>query len=160
MAWNTFDHLTLTLAQADDAPPAETPADLPPAEAPGDGGEAATTQVDGNTPLGEKDGNGSAGSGSPFGGQMIWIFLLVLVVMWVFLMGGQRKEKKKRAALLAALAKGDKVQTVGGVLGTVVEVRDTEVVVKVDENSNARMRFSRSAIQTVLGDGDEPTKEK
>jgi len=54
--------------------------------------------------------------------------------------------------MLAALKKGDKVQTAGGILGTVVEVRDSEVVVKVDENANTRLRFARSAIQAVLDD--------
>ena len=54
--------------------------------------------------------------------------------------------------MLATLAKGAKVTTVGGVLGTVVEVRDEEVVVKVDENSNTRMRFAKSAINAVTAE--------
>ncbi len=156
MAWNTYDSFPQLLAQAD----------APPTEAPAIGNNAAKSGTEGTT--GVVDPNADPGLGgsqtqptsSPFGGSMIWIFVLVLVVMWVFLMGGQRKEKKKRAALLAALTKGDKVQTIGGILGTVVEVRDSEVVVKVDENSNARLRFSRSAIQSVLHSDAESTKEK
>ena len=67
----------------------------------------------------------------------------------------QSKEKKKRKLMLEAMHKGDKVQTAGGVLGTVIELREQEVVLKVDENNNTRMRFSRSAIQQVLRDEDE-----
>lgn len=85
----------------------------------------------------------------------MWILIIGLVVFWIFVTSGQRKEKKKRAAMLSALKKGDRVQTVGGVLGTVVEVRENEVVVKVDENSNTRMRFARSAIQGVMEDKTE-----
>ena len=51
---------------------------------------------------------------------------------------------------MASLAKGSKVQTIGGILGTVVEVRDDELIVKVDENSNTRLRFAKSAVTTVL----------
>ena len=151
MAWQTYPSFPLILAQSsdvtvDDSGIANTPA-----------GTDATESVEG------ADSNGDTPTDQPsgglFGGPTMMIFILVLVVMWVFLIGGQRKEKKKRAALLAALSKGDKVQTVGGVLGTVVEVRDSEVIVKVDENANTRMRFSRSAIQAVINDG-EPVPEK
>jgi len=163
MAWTTFEHLPVLLAQSQDTRP-----DVAPPTPPATNGQQAGETQDGSptpapapAPGNGADGNGLGGAGNGGGGgglgSMWLIFLLVLVVMWVFLIGGQRKEKKKRAALLAALAKGDRVQTVGGVLGTVVEVRDDEVVVKVDENTNARMRFSRSAIQSVLNDkADEP----
>ena len=59
---------------------------------------------------------------------------------------------KAREKMLAALAKGDKIQTSGGIIGSVVEVRESEVIVKVDENANTRIRFARSAVQTVLGE--------
>jgi preprotein translocase subunit YajC len=54
--------------------------------------------------------------------------------------------------MLSALAKGDKVTSIGGICGTVVEVRDDELVVKVDENNNMRLRFARWAIR---GAGDQ-----
>lgn len=88
----------------------------------------------------------------PAFGGMMWIFLIVIVVMWVFMLSGSRKEKKRRAELLASLKKGARVQTSGGILGTIVEVRDDEVIVKVDENTNARLRFTRSSIQHVLSE--------
>jgi len=42
------------------------------------------------------------------------------------------------------------VQTVGGVIGTVVELKSDEVVLKVDDSGHTRIRFARSAIQQVL----------
>ncbi len=90
------------------------------------------------------------------GGNMIWVLLLGVMFIFIFSQFfGQRKEKKKRAEMLAAMTKGKKVQTIGGIIGTVVEVRDNEVVVKVDENANTRIKFARSAIQTVLEDKAE-----
>ena len=89
----------------------------------------------------------------PLGGFLP--IILILGVFMLFMMGGQRKEKKKRAAMIAGLKKGDKVQTVGGILGTVVELRDAEIVLKVDENANTRIKFGRSAIQSVVSERTE-----
>ena len=89
-----------------------------------------------------------------FGNPLIFIVLMV-AVLWFLMIAPQRKEKKKRKQMLEALSKGDRVQTVGGILGTVIELRETEVLLKVDENSNTRMRFSRSAIQSVVSSGGE-----
>ncbi len=148
------------LASADDPAAPPTPAEQAPApQRPGDGqaanGEGATVGEgqDGSpqqpAPAG---GDGDAGF---FGGQILIIMLVVLGAMMLFSIFAGRKEKKKRQAMLAALQKGDKVQTIGGILGTVVEIRDNEVVVKVDESSNTRMRFARQAIQNVL-EGNTP----
>ena len=58
--------------------------------------------------------------------------------------------------MLAALKKGDKVTSIGGIVGTIMDVREDEVVVKVDENNNVRMRFARWAVR---GTGDDAKKE-
>lgn len=93
------------------------------------------------------------GGGSFFGGSEIWILAIgFIVIMYVFILTNSRKEKRNRAEMLAKLRKGVKIETVGGVLGTVLEVRDNELVVKVDENNNTRMRFARAAVKTVLDD--------
>ena len=118
-------------------------------ESPPPGGSVETSDG-GSKPL-PVDGGGD--QGGPFN-PMIMI-LLIMGVFLIFMMGGQRKEKKKRAQLLASLSKGDKVQTLGGILGTVVELRDNEIVLKVDENANTRIKFSRSAIQSVTAERTE-----
>ncbi len=84
-----------------------------------------------------------------------FIIFAALIFMIIFSMSGQRKEKKKREALLTSLKKGDRIQTIGGILGTVVEVRDEHVVVKIDENTNTRVKLSRTAVQSVLQEKNE-----
>ena len=101
----------------------------------------------------QPQGEGTSPQGPGFGGFLP--IILILGVFMLFMMGGQRKEKKKRAAMIAGLKKGDKVQTVGGILGTVVELRDAEIVLKVDENANTRIKFGRSAIQSVVSERTE-----
>ncbi len=136
----TTDHLTLILAQdgASDRPVA--PDSTSPAST------IESTQAPGGTALDSADG----GDATTSQGLPPWVWLLPIAMLLIMMSTGGRKEKKKRAAMLAAMAKGDKVQTVGGILGTVVEVRDDEIIVKVDENANTRLRFSRTAIQSIL----------
>ena len=137
--------LPFVLAQTDDnAPPVD----------PTSGESLSLIEGQSGAPL-SQPGNSQTPSSFP---NFFWILILLMIVWFVFMMGGQRKEKKKRAAMLGALAKGHKVQTAGGVLGTVVEVREQEVVVKVDENTNSRLRFARSAIQSVLEDPSDGKK--
>ncbi len=97
---------------------------------------------------------------SPFGGQMFMILIAVLGFMIVMSMMTGRRERKKREQMLSSIARHDRVQTVGGVIGTVVEVRDDEIVLKVDESTNTRIHFARSAVQNVLKKGRESRESK
>ena len=54
---------------------------------------------------------------------------------------------------------GDKVVTAGGIMGTIVDVRDTDVVLKVDESSNTKIKFTRDAIKRVVLDDGTPTSK-
>lgn len=76
--------------------------------------------------------------------------ILIALVFYLFIFRSKRKDDRKRKDMLSDLKKGDRVQTIGGILGTVVEARDTDILVKVDESSNTKIRFSRSAIHRVV----------
>ncbi len=116
-----------------------------PAPSEGEAGEQA--------PGGATQGPGGAQQPGGFGDAGFLILLAVIMLVFiVFSMSGQRKERKRKEAMLSSLKKGDKVQTIGGILGTIVDVRDQEVVVKVDENANTRLRLARQAVQAVLDD--------
>jgi preprotein translocase subunit YajC len=90
-------------------------------------------------------------SGPPAWLQFVPIILIILV-FYLFLWRGKRGDEKKRTNMLSQLKRGDRVQTIGGIIGNIVEVRDSEVLLKVDETSNTKMRFTRSAIHRVLGE--------
>ena len=86
-----------------------------------------------------------------------WAPIILLVVFfYFFLFRSKRTQDRKRTDMLKQLKKGDRIQTIGGVLGSVVEARDDEVLVKVDESSNTKIRFARSAIHRVLDDAAKP----
>jgi preprotein translocase subunit YajC len=162
-----FEHMTLTLAQQDGPPPppAINPVATPAAPSAAPGAPAATGtqapaqgQADSAAPGTHTTGaNGQAipakPKPSPFGDPIMIIALAVLAFMFFFTMSSSRKEKKKRAAMTSSLKKGSKVRTIGGMIGTIVEVRDDNtLVIKVDENANTRIKFDRSAGAAVLDD--------
>jgi preprotein translocase subunit YajC len=106
------------------------------------------------------NGAGTGSGGTPPPSALLMIqqllpFILIGIVFYFLVIGSKRKQEKQRRDMLEQLKKGDRVQTIGGILGTVVEVRDGEVVVKVDENTNTKLRFSRSAIHRVTTEDDK-----
>lgn len=73
-----------------------------------------------------------------------------VLILYLFVFRTKRKTDQKRTDMLANLKRGDRVQTIGGILGTVVEARESDVLLKVDESSNTKMRFTRNAIHRVI----------
>jgi len=93
---------------------------------------------------------GPGGTAAPAAGglgPMIWLLPGMLLVMILFSTMSGRKEKKKRAELMSSVQKGDKVQMLGGIIGTIHEIADDEIVLNVE---TGRIRFARTALQTIL----------
>lgn len=87
------------------------------------------------------------------GGSGGWVgallpFVLMFAVFYFLLIRPQQKKQKTRNALLSSLKKGDKISTIGGMHGTIAELTDDTVVLRV--NDTTRITFERSAINTVL----------
>ena len=79
------------------------------------------------------------------GGWAMWIMLaLILVVMWFFMIRPQRKQQKELQNFRDSLKKGDKVVTVGGIYGTVAEIKENTVLIEVD--NNVKIRVSKNAL--------------
>lgn len=80
------------------------------------------------------------------GGQWSNIIMMVLVVgvFYFFMIRPQAQKAKKLKEYREKLQKGDKVVTIGGAHGRVVEVNDTTVTLEVD--SGVKIKFDKSAI--------------
>jgi len=82
------------------------------------------------------------------------LFVAVMgVLMYVMMFRGPKKQQQQHKLMLQSLKKNDKVRTIGGIFGTVVDVRDDEIVLKVDESNNTKIRISSSAISKNLSQG-------
>ncbi|MFP5332322.1 MAG: preprotein translocase subunit YajC [Acidimicrobiia bacterium] len=85
---------------------------------------------------------------TPSGGGSSIFLLLMLGAFVVLFILPQRKRKKQIESLQAALSIGDEVQTIGGIMGRVVELDDDSVVVEIE---SGRVRFARRAIASRSG---------
>ena len=78
-------------------------------------------------------------------GLSMWIMLaLIFVVMWFFMIRPQRKQQKELQNFRDSLKKGDKVVTIGGIYGTVCEIKEGSVLIEVD--NNVKIRVSKQAL--------------
>ena len=75
--------------------------------------------------------NGQA-AGSSMG--FLLMIVLIFVVMWLFMIRPQQKKQKEVEKFRQGLKKGDKVVTIGGLYGTVVEVKENTLLLEVDQN--------------------------
>ena len=89
------------------------------------------------------------------GGLSMWIMLaLIFVVMWFFMIRPQRKQQKELENFRNALKNGDKVVTIGGIYGTVCEVKEDYVLIEVDKE--VKIRVSK---QALVKDFTDPNRQ-
>ena len=81
-----------------------------------------------------------------FGGYM-WVYVvLMFLLLYFILFRGPQKQKQQRKQLAQSLQKNDKVQTIGGIIGTIVDIKSDEVTLKIDESNNTKIKITPSAI--------------
>jgi preprotein translocase subunit YajC len=110
--------------------------------------------------LGMPESTGAAGTGGG-GAQLVTMlvtFGLIIVVFYFLVIRPQNKKQKEAKKMLEGIRKGDRVVTIGGMHGYVESVKEDAVVLKVDDN--VKVKFSKSAISTVLERKEEPTDTK
>lgn len=87
--------------------------------------------------------------GAPQVNPLIFVsqFLLIIVIFYFILIRPQRKQEKEHQEKLKNLAKNDEVITSGGIHGTIVNVKDATVVLRVDDN--VKIEVDKNAIAVV-----------
>ena len=88
----------------------------------------------------------AAGAEGAQGGGSMWssliFIILLIVVFWLFFIRPQSKKAKEEQKYRDSLKKGDKVVTIGGFHGKVVEVKDTTVVISLAPNTEVEVEKS------------------
>lgn len=74
--------------------------------------------------------------------------IIMFAIFYFLLIRPQQKKAKTRNAMLAAVKKGDKIVTIGGMHGTIQELADDTVTLRVAHNVN--ITFDRGAINSVV----------
>jgi preprotein translocase subunit YajC len=88
-------------------------------------------------------------------GQLIMI-LLIIVIFYFFMIRPQMKKAKQEKLFKESLVKGDKVVTIGGVHGKIVDVTDTTFLVEVADN--VKLKIEKSAISAEATRQYQPAK--
>ena len=87
----------------------------------------------------------------------MWVMLLLIfVIMWFFMIRPQRKQQKELQKFRDSLKKGAKVVTIGGIYGTVVELKDKSVLIEVDKD--VKIRVDRNALQGDFSESEAAQK--
>lgn len=82
----------------------------------------------------------------PFWAQMI-PFVLILAIFYFVLIRPQIKAKKEQEILISSAKTGDRVITTGGIVGTIANVKDKTVLVKVADN--VKIEVLKSALSSI-----------
>lgn len=105
-------------------------------------------------------GDGAAAGGQAAGGGGIlgalgplFPFLLIIVIFYIFLWMPQKKDRKKQQEKIAALKKGDKIVTTGGIHGIVANATGDPIKIKIADN--VKVDLSRNSIAVI-----DPAKEE
>jgi preprotein translocase subunit YajC len=85
--------------------------------------------------------------------------VLIGVAFLFFVILPMRRDRRQRAEMLATIDKGDRVVVNGAIVGTVIQVAkadepggEDQLLVKIDENANVKLRVLRSGITRVMKD--------
>lgn len=82
--------------------------------------------------------------------------LIILIVLFYFLLiRPQKKRDKADKEMRDSIVVGDRICTIGGIIGKAVQVDDEEIVLETCGN---RMRFSKWAVRSKIEKGTEDTK--
>jgi preprotein translocase subunit YajC len=103
---------------------------------------------------------GTAPSASGMAGMLSTFLPMIAIfaIFYFFLIRPQNKKQKETEKMIAALKKGDKVVTIGGIHRVISSTKEKTVVVKVDDNT--KIEFNRTAIATVVTDKPADVKEE
>ncbi|MCC8035822.1 MAG: preprotein translocase subunit YajC [Rikenellaceae bacterium] len=88
--------------------------------------------------------------------NLLIMMILVFGVMYLFMIRPQQKKQKEMVKFRSALEKGDKVITAGGIYGTIKEVKDTYVLLEVD--NGVSIRVEKSMISQAPDPSAQPKK--
>lgn len=124
------------------------PAQLPQGTDSAQGTETGTQADGANPPADQQD--------PPMANQLLTYGMLAVAVFLIFMMfRGPKKKQQQHEKMIKSLKKNDKVRTIGGIIGTIIDVRDDVIVLKVDEANNTKMKVVPGAISQTLAEEEK-----
>lgn len=100
---------------------------------------------------------GGAGGGG-LGGMLLFL-LPMFALFYFFLILPQQRKQRRWQDMVNNLKTGDKVQTGGGIRGTIISIKDDALTLRVPPD-NLRMEMAKSAVVAVGREDEEPATRK
>jgi preprotein translocase subunit YajC len=81
--------------------------------------------------------------------QFLPLMIIMFAVMYFLIIRPQKQKEKKRQEMISNVRKQDRIVTAGGVHGVVVSVKENDVIVRVDDAKDVKIKVDKSAITSV-----------
>ncbi len=91
--------------------------------------------------------------------QFLPLLIIMFAIMYFLIIRPQKQKEKKRLALISNVRKQDKIVTTGGVHGVVASVKENEVIVRVDDTKDVKVKIDKSAIASLTAPRDEKEED-
>lgn len=96
--------------------------------------------------------------GGNFFGSVLPMMLIMFVIIYFLMIRPEQKKQKDRQKMIAAVSKGDRIVSIGGILGTVGNVKESTITVKTGESTVVEIR--RTAIAEVITEKNGSDKKE
>ena len=94
-------------------------------------------------------GAGGTGGGSEGGGASVFLMMgLIFVIFYFLLIRPQQKQAKQQREMIAALKKGDKIISTGGMYGTITGLKDDVVTMEIAQK--VRVKITRASVSRLM----------
>jgi len=88
------------------------------------------------------------GQGNPMK-TMLPLMIIMFAVMYFLIIRPQKQKEKKRLEMISNVRKQDRIVTAGGVHGVVTSVKDNEIIVRIDDAKDVKIKIDKSAVTSV-----------
>ncbi len=105
---------------------------------------------------------GTASNGSNATGGSPWMTIIMLVgmvlIFYFMIIRPQKKQEKQTAEMRSNISVGDEIVTIGGIIGTVLIIKDDKLMIETG-NDRSKLTILRTSVREVLkGETEEETK--
>lgn len=87
---------------------------------------------------------------SPYGSFILMGVMFLFIYLMMF--RGPKKKQQKHKNMVKALQKNDRVKTIGGIIGTIIDIKDDVITLKIDESNNTKIKVIIGAISGKISD--------
>lgn len=87
--------------------------------------------------------------------SLIVPFALMFAILYFLIIRPQRTKEKKRLEMISNVRKSDHVIFCGGIHGVITSVKEKEVIVRVDDTKDIKLKIDKSAVTTVTVPKDQ-----